>query len=171
MRGILPLSILLCAHTSASAMTCDAPSGGKKWTDWLDAQETAGGHAKACHLGVSEQGLIRRIEGAGTNVTGVCMPPATTASVWSDKQALLNAAQEALAASKSAIATSPPGNHIYDGVSSTNIGTVVEKGSTSVKKNQCSSNSGYQCKSVSKWKVIFQKTATDCFMLTAFPTP
>lgn len=78
------------ATVSAVAQTCRVPANGN-WTQWLQAQEDAGGHALACHVGVSVNGLIGRLTNRGGHNGPACMPNGNAASAWSSEAALQDA--------------------------------------------------------------------------------
>ncbi|HKE96226.1 MAG TPA: hypothetical protein VKB34_18095 [Povalibacter sp.] len=165
------LLLLLFAAVGAHAQTCLPPVGGD-WTAWLNRQEAAGGHTLACHVNVSVNGLIGRIENRGGNQSGVCLQTGT-ASSWSGPQSLISVITPIIQANAQAIATGPAGDSVYTGRADDTIGTSVtafEGKDRGKNRNACPKNDSYVCATTRTWRAIVRKTATDCFLLTAFPT-
>ncbi|CAB3762138.1 hypothetical protein LMG29542_04251 [Paraburkholderia humisilvae] len=164
--------ILLFAAMAASAQTC-VPPPHDNWVAWLDNQEEAGGHAQACHLNVSESGLIGRLEnrGGGSEDTK-CQPNGRAASSWSDKQALIRSIKPSIIDESPRFAIGPAGTLELHGTAERTIGTVVTRfeGRDLGKNVDHCDNRKYVCASTKKWTAILRKTADGrCFLVTAYP--
>lgn len=163
---------LLClVAAGAQAQSCKPPKNGD-WTAWLNDQEAAGGHTKACHLGVSINGLIGRIEDRGGNQTGVCNP-GTAASTWSDAGGLLNAIKPIISDNAAVIASGLAGDHQFTGKADKVIGTTVtafDGKDQSKNRSPCPNNRSYVCSTTKSWFAIVRKDSNgNCFLLTAYP--
>jgi len=168
------------ARTHAISEACvkiTAGTSGTTWSDWMDAWETAGGHAKACHVGKSDNGLIGRITDRGGNHGG-CPPAAASSSftiIGTAAAAIGAAIKDNKAGIKVWVDGGCVGNHVIDGVADATIGTVVsafEGRDTSKNRDPCGTNKSYVCETTKKFKVVLKgnKATCDCFyLLTAYP--
>jgi hypothetical protein len=167
--GLLALTFTTFA---AVAQTC-VPPANKDWTGWLTAQEDAGGHAKACHLGVSVSGLIGRLENRGGSKAPACAPYGEAASSWSDPASLLAAIKPAIIADAAGYAAGAAGTHVIQGVSDKTVGIVVTRfeGSNPAKNRAaCDGNNSYVCMKTKTWTAVVRKTeAGACYLVTAYP--
>lgn len=173
LRCVCAVVLVLAAAPAIAQSICERPGSGD-WSDWLDRQEAAGGHAEACHLNVSVNGLIGRIEDRGGHKGPACLPGAA-ASVWSQRKLLLDAIKPAIIQDGARFAQGAPGNHIINGSAGATIGTIVTAyaGSNPGKnRSPCPGNRKYVCSDAIKWLAIVRKTPTGaCYLLTAYPTP
>ena len=156
------------ATVSAVAQTCRPPANGR-WAQWLDAQEDAGGHALACHVGVSVNGLIGRLTNRGGHNGPACAPNGNAASAWSDRSALLNALRPVIDQEGARYAGGAAGDYVINGVAGTTVGTVVSASDGGKNRSPCQENKGYVCQKTTAWVAIVRKTADDCYLLTAYP--
>jgi len=169
------IAVPLLLHLSAgfAAVPSCKPPKDNEWKNWLAAQEKLGGHTSQCHVNIKEQGLVNRIIDANSNKSGVCLSNGAVASSWSSEQALIIALKEATKSWES-IMNHAQGNIVYEGptkASSAKVGVVVSTRSKT-NGNQCKDgklNGTYECKDSAKWKVVFKRTADDCYLLTAYP--
>jgi hypothetical protein len=157
---------------AAAAQTC-VPLANGDWSKWLTAQEDAGGHAKACHLGVSVSGLIGRLENRGGSKAPACAPYGEAASSWSDPASLLGAIKPAITADAPGYAAGPAGTHVIQGVSDKPIGIVVthfEGADPEKNRSACDGNSSYVCMKTRTWTAVVRRTqAGACYLVTAYP--
>lgn len=156
------------ATVSAVAQTCRPPANGR-WTQWLQAQEDAGGHALACHVGVSVNGLIGRLTNRGGHNGPACMPNGNAASAWSSEAALQNALRTHIVQAGASYPGDDPNDYIIHGTAATTVGTVVTVSHDKKNNSPCPGNNGYVCKKTANWVAIVRKTPADCYLLTAYP--
>ena len=123
--GVLAVFTMCPASVWAVDPTCKPPAN-NDWSAWLNQQEAAGGHTKACHLGVATNGLIGRLTDRGGNNTGVCTP-GNAASAWSSPSTLQNIIKPIVTAHWDEVNRGPDGNHIYTGSGATTLGTTVKQ--------------------------------------------
>lgn len=156
----------------AEVDVCSPPASGTEWSVWLDKQEEAGGHTKACHLGVDVNGLIGRIENRGGHHGPACFQ-SDQASAWSGKYALLRAIKpEIERLSKENIEA--PGRYVLSGGMNEAIGTVVSpyKGKPGKNRSACPERHDYKCTKTRKWIGIVHRAEDGaCYLLTAYPVP
>lgn len=167
------LALVLAVAPAMAQDVCQQPTNGR-WPAWLDAQEDAGGHTKSCHLNVTINGLIGRIENRGGHKGPACLPGAA-ASAWSQERVLLDAIEPAIIEDGRGFARGAAGDHIISGSAGAKIGTIVTAytGSNPRKnRSPCPGNSKYVCSDAKNWLAIVRKTAGgDCYLLTAYPAP
>ena len=166
------IAALAMTTFAAHAQTCLPPANGD-WTAWLDKQEQAGGHTKACHLGVADSGLISRIVGDNTKGSD-CNLSGGIASSWSDPASLTQAIKATITQNAKQFANGPAGTLVLEGRAGGTIGRLVsaytDNKDLSKNREACAKNSSYSCTTTGKWKAILRKTATgSCYLLTAYP--
>lgn len=158
--------------TSAAAAPLCVPSG--KSVDWLKANEAAGGHAIACHVGKTEKNLLGRIK--GTPEPGkTCQSGTPAASSFTD----VNSAAGFIAATvtghpnevRNWLALPAGANLVLNGASKgSNVGIVMapeaKKG-----KGTCSVVGGYDCNKAKTFAVVLARVAgaNVCVVRTAYP--
>lgn len=164
--------LLLCCvafPAFTQAQTCAPPANGD-WKAWLDRQEQAGGHALKCHVGISANGLIGRLENRDGNKSGVCRPNGRQASAWSDVKSLIDALKPALPAQ---IDLAQDGDLQLSGSAARSIGQVVRAYDGKPDKNRkaCPGNASYECEGTRDWTALVRVRDGQCFLLTAYPVP
>lgn len=166
------LALVLAVTPAMAQNICQQPTNGR-WSAWLAVQEDAGGHTEACHLNVSINGLIGRIENRGGHLGTACLPGGA-ASAWSQERLLLDAIKPAIIEDGSGYAQGAAGNHVIDGSAGAKIGTVVTAytGPNGKNRSPCPGRSDYVCSDAKRWRAIVRKTAgDDYYLLTAYPIP
>ncbi|TXH72725.1 MAG: hypothetical protein E6Q88_05935 [Lysobacteraceae bacterium] len=161
--------MIWCSSTYAQC----APPQNKKWKEWLEAQEDAGGHALACHVNIGVNGLIGRIENRGGHQGHACLP-GTIASEWSDIKSLISAISQTITEQGDFFQNGPAGTYTLHGVGKGTVGRRVYayEGRPGKNRSACHENSGYVCENVREWVAVIVKQAGDdgqCFLLTAYP--
>lgn len=176
LTGRLAKSVAMLTLTfttlGAIAQTCVPPVNGD-WTRWLTAQENAGGHTKACHLGVSVSGLIGRLEDRGGGMAPACTPFGAAASAWSDQASLLSAIKPAITSDAAGYAAGEAGTHVIQGVADKPVGIVAsrfERSNRTKNRAACDGNNSYVCMKTKTWTAVVRKTeAGACYLVTAYP--
>jgi hypothetical protein len=170
-RGAIAAACCAASLITASvsvAQTCLPPANGR-WPQWLAAQEDAGGHTLACHVGVSENGLIGRLTNRGGHNGPACAPNGNAASAWSGLAAVLDALRPVIQQEGARYANGAAGDYVIDGNQRSTVGTVVSRSDAGKNRSPCQDNKGYVCQKTSTWVAIVRKTANDCYLLTAYP--
>lgn len=171
-KKVAAFTALVTTAMVANAQTCLPPTN-QDWTAWLQRQEDAGGHTKACHLGVQVTGLIGRLEDRGGAKAPACTPLGNAASAWSDPASLLNAIKPAITKYAAGYAAGPAGNYVIADQANQPIGTTVTRfdgKDPSKNRSSCAKNSSYVCQSTNKWTAVVRKDATGaCYLVTAYP--
>lgn len=152
---------------------CTLPSGAN-WSQWIEKQEKAGGHTLKCHVGVSEQGLIHRIENQDGHRGDACQSNGQAASAWSGEHALITALKSIR--NKLNINVPPDTKNIITGTAKNAIGLIVRRGTKKKTRNEsCRKSTGsgtFFCHKTRKFKVVLKHPeGTVCHMVTAYPVP
>lgn len=165
------LAVCMLALSAGAFAQCTAPQN-NNWTTWLQLQEQSGGHAMACHVNVTINGLIGRIENRGGHNGPACLPGAA-ASAWSSQKALIDQIKPGIIQNGQTYLNGAAGNYVINGTAKGTIGTVVTAYTGSdPKKNRspCPGNKGYVCTKTRNWvAVVTKQPGGACFLLTAYP--
>jgi hypothetical protein len=169
--------LAITSTASAAPPLCLGPEDGN-WTTWLQANEDAGGHIQACHIEISANGLIGRIENRGGHRGAACLPGAA-ASSFSQKRLAISSVRDTIQAQTGAIQAwlanaAAAGNLVFDGTAADTIGQVVtpfEGRNPAKNRASCDGNKRYQCNKTKNYKVVFKKVAApaNCIVVTAYP--
>lgn len=169
-----PLPLILGLALLGGALQARAQCPTRATKTWLDSNERAGGHVKACHVNKSDNGLIGRITSRGGQQGPNCRQ-GNSASSFTDVSAAVNAIDSVLKEHEDAIRQWWDGgagaNLALDGTASGSIGRVVTQYSGKPGKNRssCPRNSSFVCKDSSSYKVVLASRNQACIVLTAYP--
>jgi hypothetical protein len=162
------LLTLVAAPVTHAAPPADNASA-KDWVTWLAQQEAAGGHTRACHVNVADNGLIHRIESPRT-VTRNCRQADVASSFTNDTTAA--AALKVIRPDIVRACAGPDGNTVLGANAGGKTGRVVARypdNDLSKNRNPCGSNKAYTCKNTNNFSAVIHKEGNDCFLLTAYP--
>lgn len=166
-----PLALLVLLFAATPALADCTPPSPNKWTDWFNTQEENGGHTLACHVNVTINGLIGRIENRGGHQGNACLPGAA-ASSWSGMKALIDTIGPEFREQGDFFQTSAPGDYVLHGNAGRTIGTTVYayQGKPGKNRQACPNRSDYVCEKADEWTAVVRITAPGtCFLLTAYP--
>lgn len=128
---------LLSLSLPAAGQTC-LPPGNNDWTAWLTSQENAGGHALACHVNVTINGLIGRLENRNGHRGPACLPGGAAASSFSSIKSLIDVIKPVIVSHAEGFKNNRvAGDYQFNGTADGTIGTVVSVFNGSKNNHPC----------------------------------
>ncbi len=164
----LAAAIIGVPAVSLAAAACEPPRN-NKWTEWLRAQDAAGGHAFKCHVSKTPGNLAGRISGRGGHRGDTCQQ-VDTASSFTNASAFARATADTLRTNWRIVAGGRRELVLHGGAAET-IGIIVSETNPGRGWSRCANARGYFCKPAKNWTVVLRNDGQGkCHLHTAYPS-